>query len=453
MAGIGFALRRLGKESYGGIASAYLLAGIIGSGPWLISIVSMLFIGFWAQHTHGDALVVTQFLASVTYLMSGSLILSSILQLMFVRFVADRLFEKKPEVVVPNMMGAMLVTTCVAGAAASVFVSVGFEGVRAFRVLFVVAFVALCNVWVLSVLLSGMKAYRSVVLVFLGGYTINVLTGIALERLGLAGYLAGFCIGHVVMLFAMLVLVFREYPCTKLIAFDFLKRKNVFLELSVTGALFNLAVWVDKFIFWANPVTSEVLVGTIRYSVVYDVPVFIAYLSVVPGMAVFLVRIETDFAEAYDKFYTAVREGDSLAQLERLRNQLVEAARAGIYDIFRIQGLTAAVLLLVGARVLALFRIPVFYEYLFKIDVIGVAFQVVLLGIFTILFYLDYRRLVLALCAFFAVANIGLSIASQMLGPRFYGFGFAVSAALTSLLSLGALSYKLDRLEYETFMR
>jgi uncharacterized membrane protein len=256
------------------------------------------------------------------------------------------------------------------------------------------------------------------------------------------------------MLFAMLGLVLREYPAKgPLIAFDFLDRRKVFLELPLTGALFNLAVWADKFVFWGNPVTSERLIGPIRYSVVYDVPVFVAYLSVVPGMAVFLVRIETDFAEAYDRFFTAVREGETLAQLHRLRNRLVDAARAGIYDIFRIQGLTAVVLLLIGRRVLAVFGIPGFYDYLFKIDVVGVAFQVVLLGIFTILFYLDYRKLVLALCAFFAVANITLSLVTQALGPRFYGYGFAVSTALTSLVSLGALSRKLERLEYETFMR
>ncbi len=453
MAGIGFALRRLGKDSYSELISKYLLAGIIGSGPWLISIVSMLFIGLWAQQFGGNELVVTQFLATVTYLMAGSLIVSSMLQLLFVRFIADRLFEKKSEAVVPNVMGALLVTTCVTGALGIAFVSVGFSGFIAYRVLLVVAFVALSNVWILSVLLSGMKAYRSVVLVFLAGYAINVITGIALERLGLAGYLAGFCLGHVVMIFAMLTLVFREYPAQRLIAFDFLKRKNVFLELSLTGAVFNLAVWVDKFVFWANPVTSEQLIGPIRYSVVYDVPVFVAYLSVVPGMAVFLVRIETDFAEAYERFYAAVREGDSLDALDRLRTRLVDAARAGIYDIFRIQGLTAAVMLLVGRQVLAAFHIPGFYDYLFKIDVIGVAFQVVLLGIFTILFYLDYRRLVLVLCLVFLVLNVGLSIASQALGPRFYGFGFAISTALTSLISLGALSRKLDRLEYETFMR
>src|SRR5262249_24706753 len=153
----------------------------------------------------------------------------------------------------------------------------------------------------------------------------------------------------------------------------------------------------------------------------YDVPIFVAYLSVVPGMAVFFVRIETDFAESYDRYYDAVRRGDTLGGLRRLRLALVSAARSGLEDIFRIQGLTVAALLLVGENVLAIFRIPAFYAYLFKIDVVGVACQVVLLATLTVLFYIDCRRLALALAALFAGANLVLSIASQHLGPRFYG--------------------------------
>ena len=53
----------------------------------------------------------------------------------------------------------------------------------------------------------------------------------------------------------------------------------------------------------------------------------------------------------------------------------------------------------------------------------------------------------------FATANIGLSLLSLQLGPRFYGFGFAIAAALTAVVSLGMLSKKLERLDYETFMR
>src|SRR5262249_1254677 len=105
-----------------------------------------------------------------------------------------------------------------------------------------------------------------------------------------------------------------------------------------------------------------------------------------------------------------------------------------------------------GERVLALFKIPAFYTHLFNIDVVGVGFQVVLLAALTILFYLDCRKLALALCAVFASFNLVLSIVAQQLGPRFYGFGFVIAAATTSLLALPSLSKKLQRLDYETFM-
>jgi uncharacterized membrane protein len=434
---------------------------MVGSGPWIISIGSMLFIGILSQVTGRGADAVTPFLATVTYLMAFSLTLSGLLQLLFVRFVADRLFEKREDAIAPNLLGAMLVTTVASGCVGTAVVGAtnwdstvpGSPDHVAFRVLIVAAFVTLCNVWMLSGLLSGVKAYRNVVVVFAIGYGITVtLAPVLGARAHLAGYVAGFFVGHAAMLFAMLVLVLRRYPSDRFIAFEFLRKKTIHPDLAVTGALLNGAVWVDKFVFWMNPVTSEPLIGPIRHSVVYDVPIFVAYLSVIPGMAVFFVRIETDFAEQYERYYAAVRQGETLAELRRLRGALAEAARSGIDDIFRIQGLTVVVLLLIGERVLALFRIPGFYSYLFNIDVAGVGFQVLLLATLTILFYLDCRKLALWLAALFAGANLTFSIASQHLGPRFYGFGFLVATALTSLVALAALSRKLDRLDYETFM-
>jgi uncharacterized membrane protein len=454
MAGIGFELRRhLGKKTYFDALGAYVVAGVVGSGPWLISIGSMFFIGLWTQAAHGEEASVTQLLATVTHLMAVSLVASGAMQLVFVRFIADRLYEKDDKAVMPNVLGALLVTTLASGVLGSALALALFRGDFAFRVALVAAFVALCDVWILSVLLTGVKAYRAVVAVFAGGYAVCVAGALALGRFGPAGQLAGFFAGQALMVFGMLTLVVREYPTDRFIAFDFLDRRRVFPSLAVTGLLFNAAAWVDKVAFWANPVTSEPLVGPIRCSVVYDAPIFVAYLSVVPGMAVFFVRIETDFAETYSRFFDAVRSGRTLAELRLARNDLALAARDGIYDIFRIQGLAAAALLLTATRVLGVFHIPSFYTYLFKVHVVGVGFQVVLLGIFTILFYLDYRKLVLWLCALFVTSNLALTLLSQRLGPRFYGFGFAVSAAMTSLVSLSALSRKLDRLEFETFMR
>jgi uncharacterized membrane protein len=68
------------------------------------------------------------------------------------------------------------------------------------------------------------------------------------------------------------------------------------------------------------------------------------------------------------------------------------------------------------------------------------------------LFYFDQRRAVLGLSLLFAGSNIALTGLTQYLGPVYYGYGFALSVLLTSIVGLGILSRKLDRLEYETFM-
>jgi len=454
MAGIGFQLRRnLQSDSYVGLLRAYAVAAIVGSGPWLISMGSLLCIGLYSQHVGRGTEVVTQFLGTVTHLMALSLIVAGSVQLVLVRFVADRLFDKRTSAVFPNLVGSMVCVSVLGGgigAAESLAFPAGTGPVKA---LYVASFVALGNVWLLTALMSGLKRYLGVLLVFGLGYLAIVGLAGPLARFGLPGYLLAFVLGQGAMLVGMLALVRRDYPSARRLSFEFLSRKVAHYDLAAIGVLFNVAVWADKFVFWSNPVTSVELIGPVRYSIVYDVPIFVSYLSVVPGVAVFFVRIEADFAAAYDRYFSAVRQGETLQELQRLRDELVVSARAGLFDILRVHGTTVALLLLLGAPLIGLFGIPPIYSYLFKVDVVGVGFQTFLLGIFTVLFYLDYRRLVLWLCAVFAAGNICLSLLSQALGPRFYGFGFAVSAALTAALSLQALSHRLDRLEYETFMR
>ena len=195
------------------------------------------------------------------------------------------------------------------------------------------------------------------------------------------------------------------------------------------------------------------MLGPLRASIIYDIPIFLAYLSIVPGMAVFLVRVETAFAEQYDGFFAAVREGETLADIRRRRDRLTLAVKRGVSDIFKVQGITVLILLLAAPRLLEAVGISPLYLQLFSVDLAGVAMQVLMLAVFNVLFYLDQRRTTLALSATFAVLNAALTVATQHAGPPFYGYGFALSTALTSLIGLLLTSRALDRLETDTFMR
>jgi uncharacterized membrane protein len=54
--------------------------------------------------------------------------------------------------------------------------------------------------------------------------------------------------------------------------------------------------------FWDYPPTGQAIVGPLNASVIYVLPIFLAYLSIIPGMAVFLLRLETDCVDHYDDF-------------------------------------------------------------------------------------------------------------------------------------------------------
>ncbi len=452
MAGIGFELRRLlDRQSLWGLVRAYAYAGVISSGPWVLSILGVMGIGLLSVGPV-PAVEVRQFLVTISYLMAASLIWTGGLQLMFARFIADCIYRGGERQVLPNLFGAL---TVAGGGAALLGIPLLFVlgGSPLVRLLTVVALIVLSASWIAVVLLSSLRDYRGVVLGFLVGYSISVGGALLLRPLGLVGLLAGFLIGQVVLLIAMVGLITRRFPSKTLVSFDFFDRRRAYFTLAATGFLYNLGIWIDKLLFWFTPSTSEPVLGPLRASIIYDIPIFLAYLSIVPGMAVFLVRVETAFAEQYDGFFAAVREGEPLADIRHRRDRLTLAVKRGVSDIFKVQGITVLILLLAAPRLLDAVGISPLYLQLFSVDLAGVAMQVLMLAVFNVLFYLDQRRTTLALSATFAALNAALTVATQHAGPPFYGYGFALSTALTSLIGLLLTSRALDRLETDTFMR
>jgi uncharacterized membrane protein len=453
MAGIGFELRKLLRDrSLIGMLRAYGFAGAISSGPWLLSISSVLAIGILSRGSPELIQQVVRFQVSVTYLIATTLILTGGLQLAMSRYIADRIFENKPELVLPNLLGAITVTSLVSGGIGAVAASVLFHESLPYRVLMVANFVTLSNLWLVVVVMSSLKAYRQVLAGFAIGCGIVVAAALLLSRFGVAGLLFGFLLGHAVLMFFLLGLVIRRYPGQGLVAFHFLGRGQMFPSLILTGLTYNLAIWADKFLFWANPATSEPVIGPLRASLIYDIPIFLSYVSIVPGMSVFLVRIETDFVECYDAFYDAVRGGDTLDNMERLKDRMVHVVRQGIYEILKVQGLTVIVLILSARYLLNALGISEGYIHLFYVDVMAAGMQVLLMAILNVFFYLDQRHIALKLSLLFLISNAVLTVVTQELGPSFYGYGFAGAMFLSCLTGLWWLSSKFDSLEYETFM-
>ncbi len=454
MAGIGFELRKLLKrDSYLSLLQTYAYAGIISSGPWVLSIIAVIVIGLVSVSVVIPTFRIAQFQTSITYLIAASLIFTGLVQLAFTRYCADRIFEKEHFRLLPNLNGLLMIVTALGGLLAFPFAIIFFpENSLCYRLLFATTFVVLCDVWVAAILLSGLKAYKSILVNFAIGYGAALLLSLFMRRWGLEGLMLAFLIGQFMLLKGMLYVIFKNYPSRSFVEFDFMKRGRIHVSLIFVGLFYNLGIWADKFVFWFHSYTGTKVIGPLNASEIYDLPVFLAYLAILPGMAVFLVRMETDFVEYYDRYYEAVREGGLLSYIREMKDEMVRMAREGIYDIIKVQATATIAVFLLGRSLLELAGIPAIYLPLLYIDVAGAGFQVVLLGILNVYFYLDRRGRALLLTMLFTVLNFILSMFSILLGPFYYGYGFALSLCIVILCGMFLLDRDMEKLEYETFM-
>ncbi|HNC85402.1 MAG TPA: exopolysaccharide Pel transporter PelG, partial [Agitococcus sp.] len=163
MAGIGFELRKLlRRDSLLGMLQAYAYAGIISSGPWVLSIVGILVIGLMSAAIVVPEFLITQFQVSVTYLVALSLILTGFVQLAFTRFTADRLFEKRADIILPNFNGLLFGVTAISGFLGTLAILFLFpQQSIMYRLLMLAGFVVLCDIWIATIFLSGMKQYKA----------------------------------------------------------------------------------------------------------------------------------------------------------------------------------------------------------------------------------------------------------------------------------------------------
>jgi uncharacterized membrane protein len=355
--------------------------------------------------------------------------------------------------IVPNFAGVLLVTNLVAGTLAVMLAFLEFRGESAlYRVLMVAGFVTMCDIWVATIFMSGLKFYKTIVALFGGGYAISVLLAVLLREHGLEGLLGGYVVGQFVMLAGMFFIILRSFPAEKLIAFDCFRPGAMLPTLMAVGFLYNFAIWADKIVFWVAPETSQAVIGPLarqrdlRHAGVPGVPEHHPRHGGVPG------ALRTDFVEWYDKFYNAVREGGSLEEIARMRDEMVFAVRQGLFDIVKIQTLAVLVMVVFAPTIFDKLGISPLYLPLFYVDAVAASMQVALLAVMNVFFYLDRRRAVLATVALLSVLNVVLSIVSLKLGVAFYGYGFAAALLITLVVSLRVLERKISRLEYETFM-
>jgi uncharacterized membrane protein len=455
VAGIGFRIRKILKK--GGILSAlqaYGYSAVIGAGAWLIAVFGLIATAQIVEPFFMYKHEILQFLVSTTYLFAGSLIFTGFFQLYFSRYIADRIFEKKFNIILPNIIGMLVITMTLAFIIILPAYFILSDTSYIYRLLFIFLFVVLSGMWILNIILSALKSYRYIFYSFALSYILMFVLAFIFSyfNMGLEGLMFAFFIGHTTLFFLLLFLIVFEFSGDKFIDFDFTKKERVYKFLLWTGLFYNLGIWIDKIIFWLHPETGDFIISKLRASIFYDLPMFLAYILMIPGMAIFLLRLETDFAEKYDEFYNAVRDGGTLSTIREKKDEMILTAKLALFEVFRGQLIISLFAIILSEPLFLLFHFPLVYIPIFHILLIGTWLMLFFISILTILFYLDRQKETFLLTLSFVLLNAGLTLLSIELGYEYYGLGFVLSTLIVSIVGLRILTKIFDNLIYETFM-
>jgi len=455
MAGIGFELRKvLRGDRLLSLAKVYGYSAILSSGSWVLSILAIAVVGLLNVVNYGEQAEAFKLQVVITYsiALASSLVITGLLQLPFTRYIADLIYKNREGEILPSYFGAIFLAWVLGIPFVVPLYLWVFPDQSAFFITTAAAtFLILCGVWISSILAASLKYYHGVIWAYFFSYAFIVgltyFNGDNLEMLLLI-----FFAGNTILFTILMTFIVKSYDSSIFIKIEFFLAPNFYWTLAIAGLTYNLGSWVDKFIFWFHPATGQVVLGNFHASIVYDMPIFLAYMSILPGMAIFFFRLESDFAEKYELYYDAVRSGGTLGTIRGYRAEMVEIIRHAIREILMIQAIIDIFLFLTAPYVFDLLHIPQLYLGLLYILTVGALLQVGFMSVLAILYYLDRKKVAMWLCILFFVGNTILTFISIDLGPSFFGYGYTVALLISFLTSLWVIRGEIDRLDYETFM-
>ena len=452
MAGIGFELNKImAKGGYTSLFQAYAYAGLIGSGPWLIAVLSMGLLGLVLTGL-GNMEAVRLFFVSISVIYGFTLVLTGPIQMVLTRYAADQQFSNRMDKIFPAYISSMA-WIAPGFAALGLVLFVGLvPGPMLFRLSAALLTVLVAMIWITGVFLSALKNYHAVLFAFAGGCCVSFFSAWALAiRFGTGGVMLGITLGHAVLLLILGSAIFREIGRSEATADGLLPSFRKYWDLAVGGLFYNLGIWIDKFLYWWFDPGAEQIAGILYSSPVFDRVVFFSFLTIIPGMAVFLLKLETEFAGKNHAFYQHVLKKATLGQILELKQAMIEALRDGLALLLKIQGLTTGLLILSTDRILGLLGLGAVQGGVFQVSLVGAFLLMIFLAMQTILYYLDKRRDALACGVIFTLVNGGVTALGIQSGDRWFGFGFLAAAAAALLFSALRVNYHLRNIDYDTF--
>lgn len=455
MAGIGFALRKLSSQD--SLAARSLAGGhaiLISSGPWIVIMVGLALLHFLGRPIL-TPLDLKIFGVLVIYSFALSLVITAPISLDATLRVSRILFQRRFQEVQGVYLAALFVTTVLAVVGGAI---VFFGLVKLPLALGLAAMVCVVQV---SHLLAG-NGFRCCHQAISGG-DLGLCPGpdlfdifrwrIGRPRPRPGGMLLGFSLGLCIAFCILNFLILRTFPGPLTPFHDLLSTLTKIRPASATfivaGVCSALAVWADKLVVWQSSEATSVGAGLL-YAARYDSPMFMAYISIVPVMSVFVVWLETTFFDSYRHYRDIVHSGGTLRQIDEQRRALTRDTVDAVFSAFLMQLAISAALAIAAPFLANLLGLPYDAVSVLRLALVGAAFHFLFQATGVILF-VQYGKAYLWLQVLFFALNGGMT-AVMLSNPDLLGMGYVLASMVSGTLAYAAMRRTLGGLNRLTFV-
>ncbi|MGB1540095.1 MAG: exopolysaccharide Pel transporter PelG, partial [Rickettsiales bacterium] len=309
MAGIGFTLKRLAeRDDLIGVVGAFTHGTIAAAGPWIFTVIALagIVLLFPGAYNAEDVL---NFRETIVYNFSLTLMLSGPVYLVVTRYLADSIHRKRVVLAPTALFQSLTLLIMVLVPFGLWFYFSHIQLSFAFRLAAYINMIITGCTWLLGVYVLALKDYMAVSRSFLFGMIIAFLFAqIFKADYGGLGMLIGFDIGQTFILFALISRVISEYPYKLALNTRLQRYYKRYWQMIFAGFFYNAAVWIDKWIMWYYAPEATILESGFRFFSLYDNATFLALLSIVPAIGLFIFSVETNFFLRYQRFYYDILE-------------------------------------------------------------------------------------------------------------------------------------------------
>ncbi|MCA9792435.1 MAG: exopolysaccharide Pel transporter PelG, partial [Candidatus Eremiobacteraeota bacterium] len=448
--GIGFRLRSFTQEgTIGGFLKGYYNAALVASGPWILTVLTLIAIQFLMRQT---AARTDLFLETIIYIYAFSLITTAPFQLVITRYLADQLDAQKLGAHIPSLVSITMVSTAFHAVVGLIFFST-VEVPWLYRFTAAALFAMVALVWLLMAFVGAVRAFHLVATAFVSGTIVSIVSAYGLGlRLGEPGYLMGMLIGNSIIVAICLTALAREFECAASFNFEWMDYFRETPYLPVAGMLYYAAIWSSIMIYWftiGDPVQPHVLYA---YEAI-DLASFYAQMTIIPAVTMFYVHNETSFYEDYRGFYNAVLAKKSLDVIRDRRETLVKNLKEAFFNLGLVQAVVTFGAIAFAPQIATGLQMSEHEQQLFVNMALGAAPQVMLLFVMVIMFYFQFYKEAMFTSLIALVGSLGFGALTlwPTHHPDLYGFGLLGGTGIALVVGMFWLFDRLSLLDYITF--